>query len=343
MSMIKQGRIFFQSSVVLLFACNLLLISEVLIGGGGLQAAEETGYSIGHDGAAQIRVASVNGTEITMAQLFRKMGELAIRRAGQTEITPLVAQKVQSDALDILITEELAYQKSLAKVGPMTEEQINQGVEELKDNFGGDEPFKKYLAKEGFSMENYRTQVGRNLVVRNFVRQEFDDAVTVSQEEIDAVYPVYDSERKMYRIQPETIQVAEISLFLNPDDPDSIIKAQKFREKITHTYGGDLAQVPQDGSFFVKPNITLDKNVDRILYEAGKGLADAKLDNGVSEPLIDDGVVKILQLTGHSPEVLKSLDAVRSELKARKKDALVKKWVSGLKEGAKIEIYDITH
>lgn len=299
-------------------------------------------YSMGHDGADQVTVARVNGVEIKMAALLKKMRNLAIERAGSQEITPLVAQKLQKEALDTLITEELAFQKSFKLIGVMPTSVIDTAVESLRENYGGAKAFEEYLTREGVSLDEYRVQVERNLVVRNFIRVEFDEGVTVSQEEIDAAYPAYPGEDNQYMAQQEKIQVAELRLFLDPDSDVSLQKAKEFRDKIINNYGSDLSKIPNDGTFYIKENVALNKNKDKALYDAGKKLADAKKTKGLSEPLISDGVVKIIQLTGYSAEVIKSADAVRSEIKNKKKSNLVKNWVAGLRDGADIEIFDLT-
>nr|MBF0221232.1 SurA N-terminal domain-containing protein [Desulfobulbaceae bacterium] len=311
-------------------------------GGTAFASEDDVDYSMGHDGADQVTVARVNGVEIKMSALLKRMRNLATKRAGSQEITPLVAQKLQKEALDTLITEELAYLKAFSVIGVMPPSVIDTAVESLRENYGGAKAFEDYLAREGVSLEEYRVQVERNLVVRNFIRVEFGDTVTVSQEEIDAAYPAYPGEENQYLAQLEKIQVSELRLFLDPESEASLNTAKEFREKIVNSYEGDLTKIPNDGTFFIKENVALNKSVDKALYDAGKKLADAKKTNGLSEPVVSGGVVKIIQLTGYMAEVIKSADAVRYEIKKSKQQKLVNKWVAGLKDGADIEIFDLT-
>ncbi len=321
------------SVYILLF----LFVSQLLCGACGY-SAEGDSDNMGHPDAAKVVVARVNGVELNMAMLMSKMYEVAKSKYGKREISPLVATKVKEDALNGLITEELAYQKAHAVVGDVSKMQIDKAVEQLKGNYGGKEKFEAYLQKSHTTLEDYRHQVARTLTVKLFIKREIDAKIKISDDDITAAYK---GAKDKYFIQHEQVQVTDITLFFDANSKAGVAKANDFRKKIINEFGNDPFKMTKDATFALMKDETLNPVTSKELYDAAKKLGD----HGISPPINVAGTLHLVQLTGYKPDITKTLAEARSylkrELTKRKRQVMIKNWVLGLKKGAKIEIIDM--
>lgn len=323
----------------------LLLVSLIfiLVGGrswasdsGGQEGSDET---MGHGAAGQVAVARVNGVEINMAMLMKKMRDLARRKYGSQEITSLVATKIKNDALEELITEELAYQKAHAVIGEVPKTELDAAMAAEVQRLGGEEKFQEGLAKVKMSPEALRKEMARTLAVQLYIEREIEDKIQVSDEEISLAY---EGAKDKYFVQREVVQVTDVTFFVDPASPDAPKRLQAFREKVLALDDKDPAKLQADGTFIAQKNVPLDKVKDKELYLAAKALKEHEL----SAPIQVAGTMHVVQLTGYKPDVAKKLNEVRgylvNELKNIKKQALVNQWIDSFRVGAKIEVVDIT-
>jgi len=292
---------------------------------------------MGHGDAGEIVVAKVNGVEINMAQLMKKMREVTERKYGTRGISPYLANKIKAEAMDRLITEELAYQKA-SRVVLVTPPEVDAYVATVREKHGGDEGLAAYLKEEGMSMEDLRRQARRFLTVKRYVEQEIESGISVSDEEIREAY---EGAKGKYFMQKEAVQVNRIVFFLDPGDPKAKDKIAQIMRRVRDEAGGDPTKLTPDGTFIVEANVRLDKVADAPLYEAAR-----KLDEyAFSGPIEHNGTLYVVQLTGYKPEIVKSIDEVmpylRRKIKERRRRALLDQWMKGLRDGAKIEIMDI--
>lgn len=297
-----------------------------------------TEFTMGHDGSDQVVVATVNGTEITMTSLIKKMYDIAQKKFGKKEISPLVARKIKSDAVKALVTEELAYQKAFAVVGKLPAGAVEESLSAFKEKVGDDKAFEEFLKREGLTLDAYREQTRRALVVQLFVKREIGDKVKVTEEELSNAYK---GAKGKYFVRQEEVQVTDIILFVDPDSPEGMAEAEKFRSKVINEYGGDPFKVPLDGSFVARKNISLNKVSSKERYDLAKKLGEGVL----SHPVNVGGTLHLVQLTGYQSEISKDIDEVRGyltgEIKKRKRQEMIKQWVSGLRDGADVVVHDL--
>lgn len=320
-----------------------ILVLLVLAGGrgwagetAGKDAVDET---MGHGAAGKVVVARVNGTELNMAMLMKKMRDLARRKYGSQEITSLVATKIKNDGIDELITEELAYQKAIAAIKTVPKAEVDATLAAEVERVGGEEAFQKNLATSGLTREGLRKELERSLAVQLYIRKEIEDKIQVSEEEIKLAYQ---GAKDKYFIQHEVVEVTDVTFFMDPGAAEAGKRLQAFREQVLAREDKDPARLTPDGTFIAQKNIKLDKVKDKALYEAAKVLKEHQL----SAPINVGGTMHVVQLTGYKPDVAKRLDEVHdylvNELKNNKKQDLVNQWIASFRDGAKIEIVDIT-
>ena len=295
--------------------------------------------TMGHGSAEEIVVAKVNGKVINMAQLMREMTEVSRKKHGNQEISPLLAEKIKQEAIDKLIMDELALQSAAATIKTIPPEQVDAKVQAVKKKYKSDEEFQQFIKDEFGGMDGFRRQIERFLILEKFIMQEFDPKIVVNEQEVNKAY---DEAKSQYFVTDAFVQVNDLIFFLDPADPESGTKIEKIKKVIIEKYDNDPGKMPNDGSFTVQKNRPLDKVRDALLYEAAKGLKEY----GWTGPVNVDGNLHIVQLIGYKPAVNKSLKDVTpyltNEIRKRKRQELINTWMSGLKEGAKIEIMDLT-
>lgn len=303
--------------------------------------AAEVGASqvMGHDNAGEVVVAEVNGSKIDMAMLMERMLKLAQKKYGRREVSEIVATELKNDALNNLITEEIAFQNSFASIGILPEEKIEEAVQSMKAKQGGEEGLSAYLEREHLTFDEFMRELVRAQTVQTFLEKEILPQATVTDDEIKAAYM---GAKDKYFVQHEQVQVTDIVFFLAPEDPESMEKVMAVRAKVINELDNKAEKLVSDGTFIAKENLKLHRSQNKVLYEIARKLEAFEL----SEPILVDGTIHVVQLTGYKPEITKNLDETRAyltgELLKRKQRALVQKWAAEIKQKAQIKIYDVT-
>jgi len=123
---------------------------------------------------ASVRVevlAEVNQAKITDKTLEVEV-RAYLRKIGHQELSPLRMAAVKKNALKKLIEEELLYQEGLRlqeqedKAIGLSSEEIEAGVQEIRDRFSSEAVFRASLLKEGLDLEDLRKGVARALLIR---------------------------------------------------------------------------------------------------------------------------------------------------------------------------------
>ncbi len=301
------------------------------------EAGQDSEGAMGHGGAQEVVVAKVNGVVINMEQLMNKMREVTQRKYGRREISPLLADKIRTEATNDLITEELAFQKASVKV-VVTPPMVDTHISGMKKRYGGMDGLQKYLQEEGMSYEQLAVQARRFLTVKLYVEQEIDAKIKISDQEIMAAYQ---GAKTKYFMQREMVQVNKMIFFLDPVAADTIEKIDAVLKRIEEETDNDPIQLTPDGSFIVQSAIKLNKENDSKLYEVAKKLPEY----GFSKPIDVDGTLYVVQLTGYKPEVVKTVEEVMPYLKRKitqtRRQEMLAAWMAGLREGAEVEIVDL--
>lgn|GEM_PF-3665670 len=301
-------------------------------------AGDKADETMGHGSAKDVVVAKVNGAIINMEQLMRTMSQISRTKHGSEEVSPLLAEKIQKEAIDKLVIEELAVQVATAKMPKVTNEQVEAKIKALKKKYKTEDAFKKYVDDEFGDLAGLKKQLTRSLPLEFFINQEFEAKVTVSDAEVEQAY---EATKAQSFVTPELVQVNDLLFFLDAASPDSAEVIEKVKKSIVDQYNNDPSQFPP-GTFALQKNLPLDMVKDKAMYEAAKGLKEY----GWSAPVNVEGNLHAVQLVGYKPAVNKSLTEVAPQVKQQvhmqKRQAMINDWLSGLRQGANVELMDLT-
>ncbi len=302
-------------------------------------SSDKADETMGHGSADEIVVAKVNGKAINMAQLMREMANVSMQRYGNQEISPLLAEKIKQEAMEKIVIEELAFQHASTIIKTVPPDSMAAKIQGLKKQYKSEAEFQKYIKDEFGGEDSFQKQMERLLVLELFVKQEFESQVEVSDQEVKKAY---DEAKDQVFVKDEFVQVNDLIFFFDPNAPASVEKIEKIKKTIVDQYGNDPSKLSVDGTFAVEKNMPLDKVKNKPLYEAAKVLKEY----GWTAPINVDGNLHVVQLIGYKPAVNKSLQDVTpyltNEIRKQKRQGLLNAWMSGLKNGADIEIMDLT-
>ncbi len=299
---------------------------------------EQASKIMGHQGNADLIVATINGTEITMGALMSGMLDI-IKKSGYSgdSLTAELGRRVRSEALEKIAMEELAYQRAVSLGISPDPAVVESYVESSAQQQGGREALEKILAEKNKSIADLKNEITRYLAVKEAIRQEVEDKVTVSDEEIDIVY---NNNRKEF-VTEERVVVTDIIFFVDPADPASREKVLAVRNTIINELDNNPARLNAQG-LIVENQINVSPENKSFLYDQAKKMKTGEL----SQPLLLDGTLHLIKLDLYQPASEKPVDEskayVAKEIRSAKYNDLLRTWRSSLMQDAEIKIINET-
>lgn len=289
-----------------------------------------------HVGAETIVVAKVNGVDIKMPELMNRIQDITMQKYGREEITPQLAMKIKKEAIDRLITEELAYQRAKSLGIEIKPEVIQKRIDQFKKKAGSDEKFTEILAQKNMTEMGLWVQLERYYAVKEAIDLEVTQKIVLSPEEIEKTY----EENKAAFVQEEKISITDVVFFLNPKEEASLVTAKEIYQKIVKDFGGNPEKLEQ-GPYVVRENIEVVEMLEPNLYAEAKKLQL----NNISEPLVIDGTLHIIKLTKYRPRQEKTkaevLEVLEQKLKESMQEQALTAWRDSLKKDASIEVVEM--
>ena len=291
----------------------------------GEDSAKATG-----EGGQKNAAAKVNGVVITNESVIRQM-KIMLAQKERKE----APEELRKKALDRLIFQELAWQKAKADGLTVDKKTIDEAIEKIKTNYGGDTGFKAFLEQESLTEEGLRETLVKSYALKLITAREITEKVTVTEDELKQEY---EKEKEKLR-KPEKVTVIDVVFFLKLDDADSLKKVEEVLKKINDDGDRDPLKLVPDSTFLVR-EIELNKEKEPELYEAAKKLKEGEL-SGI---IRTSDSLHLLKLKEYRPERQQTLDEVRRTIdvrliaEARKKR--LQEFEAELKKGAEIEIID---
>jgi len=131
-------------------------------------------------------VATVNGENVSNAQLSVAVAQINAQNGTSTITTPA---QVQSQALDSLIAQALLAQ-AVKKSGIVASStQVEAQVQAAKTQLGSQAAYEQALAAQGITEETFRAQLSSDLAVQAYLNQTLNlSAVTATDAEIQTAY-----------------------------------------------------------------------------------------------------------------------------------------------------------
>jgi SurA N-terminal domain len=125
--------------------------------------------------------AKVNGEPIAMFSVLREMNAIAPQylAVGQPA-TPELNAKIRKDALNTLITQELAVQEARKRGMKVKPEAIDSEIMKIKGDKGSEAGYQGYLGSQGITENELRKAIEQDTLFEMIAAQEIDAKVMVT-------------------------------------------------------------------------------------------------------------------------------------------------------------------
>lgn len=166
-------------------------------------------------------VAVVNHKVVTQYQL-QQANQTLLQRGTDT------SQIKEGAVLNFLIEQELMYQEAEQADILVTDEELNNALEYIKqqNNILSDEQFKAALGQEGKTWEEFQDELRKQIQIDKIINQEVRSKVNVTDAEIEAYYQ---NNLDQFEQKPSSVHVRHI--LLNIPDNASGADVQQIQAK----------------------------------------------------------------------------------------------------------------
>jgi hypothetical protein len=156
-------------------------------------------------------VALVNGERIARRELAARVMEVTSDYVAHgLDVTADMLSEIERDVLNSMIEERLLHQAAIAAGITVAEADVDKYCQDMAAEYGGDAAFGSVLRDFGYTLESFRAEVRRGMMIERFqdkhIAQTVDpEALVVSEAEIRARYALYLEE---YDDLPELGEIA---------------------------------------------------------------------------------------------------------------------------------------
>ncbi len=254
-------------------------------------------------------------------QIRRAESIAALRRAQNLtpeelqEALARVGEKVMSELFDELLVLSRADQLGVAP----TSSAVANAVEQTKASFGIEsaEDFQAALASNGMTLEQFREQMRKNLMLREVMNREVQPRVELEEEDLRRYYQ---SHRDDFE-EPERLNLREV-IVLESSGADARRMAElagELREQLLSGKKLDEAVVEYAEKGLVTQPVDLGwveiGDLDQDLEEAVWGLAVGE----VSTPILARGGLHLIQVAERQEARLKPFSEVQQEIELKER------------------------
>jgi hypothetical protein len=137
----------------------------------------------------------INGEEVTFGeyqQEFERSKEMAEMQYGidfDDEDAAMVLPQLQQQAVESLITEHVMFQEARDQGIEVSDDEVEENIEALKEQFDGEEGLAEAMEAEGLTDESLREYLRENMMIENLLSRNLDlDNIEVTEEEKEDYY-----------------------------------------------------------------------------------------------------------------------------------------------------------
>ena len=290
-------------------------------------------------------VARVNGAEIKRKELNGAVQAFAVQMARQGRpVPPNQSLSIQHEILEELIGRELLLEAGEKHIPVDIDKKVQEQVDQMKAQVGGEEQFNKSLAEAGIAPTEYAHRVRDNIIIREAIQIAVDKEVKISPEDAKAFYDKNPDQFK----QPELVRASHILIRVPANASDDVKKAKLAQIEAARTLvknGGNFADVAKKVS---EDPGSAQTGGDLGFFPRGQmvpefdAAAFSLKTNEVSEVVTTQFGYHILLVTGRKPAQTMPFDEVKTELtqylKQRKGNDVTRTYVADLRKTAKVEV-----
>ncbi|MFV1974521.1 MAG: peptidylprolyl isomerase, partial [Candidatus Scalindua sp.] len=194
-------------------------------------------------------VAKVNDYQITRTQLDMVVKSMAQRnmKFQKNAETPLISGKLEEEALNNIIDNELLYMKSLENKIDDIDDQVLKILDKIKKQYKTEEELNDILAKDNLTIDMLKSNIKKSISIRNFIEKDVASKITVTDEDGKRFYKENIDRFK----KPEQIKASHILVKVEKGASEEVKKEalKKIKEIQERIKGGeDFAKIAKESS-----------------------------------------------------------------------------------------------
>jgi peptidyl-prolyl cis-trans isomerase C len=252
---------------------------------------------------------------------------------------------LEHQVLDDMINRELVLQEGLAHVPADVDAKVQQQLDRVKLQLGGDEGLAKALKEAGTTPDEYAKRLRENVIIQETMQGVFDREIKITPEEIKAYY---DGNREKMK-QPEEVRASHILIRVSPDASEETKAAKRVQIEAARSLvkGGEkLADVARKVS---EDPGSASNGGDLGFFTRGQmvpefdGVAFSLRTNELSDVVTTQYGYHLLMVTDRKPAREAALDEVKGDLEKflryRKSTEVAKQHFKELRDKTKVEVF----
>jgi parvulin-like peptidyl-prolyl isomerase len=281
--------------------------------------------------AAGSVVARVNGVAIPAQQLEIAVSQQIATSTYHGTVPDEKRNEFRELALQGLIVRELQYQDALSRGFKSDKKLMKTRMEAVKNKFKSEKEYKKALSESGFTEEEVRSGIEKNLIVEDIIKKTVIEASRWTDVDLKAYY---DSNASKFK-QPESVKLRIISIAAEKKAAEALTLirsgeafgtvAARMSDDNYRSAGGDIGYVHRG-------RIYPELEAEAFKMKSGE----------VSGLIRAEGMWFIIKVEEKKPEQQlafeEAKDKLKKELESRRSAELLEKWNQELRAKAIIEI-----
>jgi len=283
-------------------------------------------------------IAEVNNTGISYQQWQNAFSTFISRYDNQTlsNMTDQTLASIKNSVTEQLISSILLYQYAQGKNIDIPENDINEEIEAVKDNFDSEAEFNEALKRNNLTLNQLKDDIKRQLMIGEAIEQEYEE-IEITEEEISQYY----EENKEVFFEPEKRKIRHILVedkeeaerIMNQLN-DGMVDFEKLaRDKSicpSSEQGGDLGYISRGQMVekFETAAFSLEIGEMSDIVETEYGYHIIKCEDIKDE---------------HQPSLEEAREDIENVLKSQKQNAAIEALITQLREDSEVIIhYDFT-
>jgi len=283
-------------------------------------------------------IAEVNNTGISYQQWQNAFSTFISRYDNQTlsNMTDQTLASIKNSVTEQLISSILLYQYAQGKNIDISENDINEEIEAIKNNFDSEAEFNEALKRNNLTLNQLKDDIKRQLMIGEAIEQEYEE-IEITEEEISQYY----EENKEVFFEPEKRKIRHILVedkeeaerIMNQLN-DGMVDFEKLaRDKSicpSSEQGGDLGYISRGQMVekFETAAFSLEIGEMSDIVETEYGYHIIKCEDIKDE---------------HQPSLEEAREDIENVLKSQKQNAAIEALITQLREDSEVIIhYDFT-
>jgi peptidyl-prolyl cis-trans isomerase C len=286
-------------------------------------------------------LAHVNNEDVTKVDFDRLLRNIEL--GNQAPVPPDRRNEIYRKVLDELVTYTLLKQEAKARNVIVTDAEVDQQIQTMKQAARTEEAFRKALAERKMTLERLKADARTELSIAKMMNEQVAKSVEASDVEVKEFY---DKNPDRFK-RPETVRASHILLRVDPKADEAIkqqtrtkIEAVLKRAKSGDDFSALAQQNSQDGSapqggdlgYFPKEKMVPEFADVAFALKTGE----------ISDVVTTQFGVHIIKVTDRKPAGIVPLEEVsprvRQFLTEQKKQQQAQAFIAELRQKAKIEV-----